>query len=43
VDTGGSTGGDLASESALVGVDVDLDGRVTSRVEDLMESGMVSI
>jgi hypothetical protein len=39
VDTGGSTRGDLRSESTLFGVDVDLDGGVTSRVEDLAKEG----
>lgn len=39
VDTGGSTRGDLRSESTLFGVDVDLDGGVTSRVEDLANEG----
>jgi hypothetical protein len=40
VDTGGSSRGNLGSESTLFGVDVDLDGGVTSRVEDLAEERM---
>lgn len=40
VDTGRGTRGDLAAESALFGVDVNLDGGVTSRVEDLPVAGM---
>lgn len=39
VDTGGSTRRDLGSKSTLFGVDVDLDGGVTSRVEDLAKEG----
>lgn len=35
VDAGGGTGGDGGAEDALAGGDLDLDGGVTTRIEDL--------